>query len=467
MRISKITIKNILGLEALEIDRPGPVTVISGANGTGKTSVLDAIRCALSGGTDATLLHAGAESGEAVLVLDDGTEIQRRVTADGSNVTVNHPQYGRIGKPAAFLKKLADALSLNPISFLSAPKKERVDQLLAAIPMTVTAEQLAFVPMMALDGINLDGHALEVLGRIGKTLFDLRTGVNRAEREKRSTVNQMSENLPAGAPEGDWGDVLSESTREYTDLQKRTRLELSAIEKAKAAEIEIAVSMCSAAINNCKSDLEIAIEKLRAAAQIQMDAVREESNTATKRAEATAKEKIAIAESEYRPKEADLKEKIGQAKAMAEEHAKAETTRQHIAQWSREADKLGSESEGLTAALSKLEVLKASLLQKLPIEGLEIKDGDLFIGGISFDRVNTSKRVRLAVEVAKLRAGNLPLICCDGLECLDEKTFAAFKKAAAESDLQFVISKVSEGPLSIETSPVSSEERAAILEAAI
>ncbi|HSW40817.1 MAG TPA: hypothetical protein VLL97_15145, partial [Acidobacteriota bacterium] len=105
----------------------------------------------------------------------------------------------------------------------------------------------------------------------------------------------------------------------------------------------------------------------------------------------------------------------------------------------------------LTHTLGQLEILKANLLETLPIQGLEIKDGDIHVGGIPFDRVNTAERVRLAIEVAKLRAGTLPLVCVDGLECLDPETFEAFKAEAMQSGLQFVVSRVTHGPLSIET----------------
>ena len=78
-KIAKIRINNILGIDELEFDA-GQFNQISGPNGTGKTSVLEAIKATLRGGHDATLLRTGAEKGETVLVLDDGTEIAKRVT---------------------------------------------------------------------------------------------------------------------------------------------------------------------------------------------------------------------------------------------------------------------------------------------------------------------------------------------------------------------------------------------------
>ena len=80
MKVNKITISNILGLESYEI-KPGQFTAITGANGQGKTSALDAIKAAVGGGHDATLLRNGATEGRIVLELDDGSSIVKRVTA--------------------------------------------------------------------------------------------------------------------------------------------------------------------------------------------------------------------------------------------------------------------------------------------------------------------------------------------------------------------------------------------------
>lgn len=450
MKVSKISIKNILGLESLEIE-PGSVTQIFGENGAGKTSVLEAIRCALSGGSDATLLRNGAEHGEVILILDDGTEIQRKITADDSSVVVKHPTYGKISKPAAYLKKLSDALSLNPVQFLTASKKDRVDQLLQAIPMTVTADQISFVPVTALNGVSLDGHALEVIGKIARSIYDLRTGVNRAEKEKRATAKQMSETLPADAPEGNWGDVLQAANSDYQKLQKATAAHLSAIDQKANETKKAAKDEADNHIAKVKEELDAAIERLRADSQIEIERTREGAQKVIEAAESDRMDRRKFAESEYRPKESDLKEKIGQAKTMIEQHTRAEATREFIQSLTQDSDKLEIESTKLTDALGKLENLKANLLENIPVEGLEIRDGDIYVGGIPFDRVNESKRIRLAIEIAKLRAGSLGLVAVDGLERLDEKTFAAFKKEAAKSRLQFVISRVSEGPLAIET----------------
>lgn len=450
MKVAKISIRNILGIEELEIN-PGFITEVSGANGSGKTSCLEAIRCVLSGGHDGTLLRKGAKAGEAVLILEDGTEIRKRVTDDRSEVSVTHPQFGKISKPAAYIKKLADALSLNPVRFLTAPRKERTDLLLQAIPMKVTAADLLFVPMAALNGVDLDGHALEVLGAAGKAVYDLRTGVNRSATDKKATIRQMSETLPPEAPEGDWNDVLTATSEEWKALHKATSSRLAEIERARNEHRDAADGEALTKVAKVKEDLQAAIDKLRAEATAEIEQLRHGADEACARADAEAKAKREAEEAIFRPKEAELKERIGHAKAMLEQQAQTAKAREFIVQLADEAVRLEAESARLSEALWRLDSLKGKLLAELPIKGLSVQDGDILIDGVPFDRANTARKVTVAIQVARLRAGELGLVAVDGLECLDNATFEAFQREAQASGLQFVISRVSDGPLTVET----------------
>lgn len=456
MKVHSIAIRNILGIESLEV-KPGSVTLIEGANATGKTSVLDALRSAFDGSHDATLLRQGAEEGEIVLVLDDGTEVKKTVSPGSSAVSVKHPTFGKISKPATYLKKLSDALSLNPIEFLTAPAKERVDLLLKAVPMSVTADQLSFVPVAALNGISLDGHALEVIGKIARSIYDLRTGVNRACKEKQATAKQMAETLPAEPPNGNWKQELDNTLAESSALQRATSAQVGEIKSVfvKARDVwegrfnqhkgEVETETRNR-IDQLRAEFEREVEKVKADGAIEIESSRQKTHDLVQQAQDSRDSDLKALEAEFRPKEAALKERIGHARAMVEQHTKAESTREFIAQLGSDAAQLDAEATKLTHSLGQLEILKSSLLEKLPIEGLEVRDGDIYIGGLPFDRVNESRKIRLAIEIAKLRAGSLGLVAVDGLERLDSAAFKAFAKQAAKSGLQFVIAKVTDAP---------------------
>ena len=110
-----------------------------------------------------------------------------------------------------------------------------------------------------------------------------------------------------------------------------------------------------------------------------------------------------------------------------------------------ELETLSEDAERQTAALAALDQYKSDLLASLPIPGLEVRDGEVFRDDVPFDRLNTAQQVDVAVEIAKLRAGELGVICVDGLELLDSKALQAFRDRALDSGLQLFITRVADG----------------------
>ena len=126
-----------------------------------------------------------------------------------------------------------------------------------------------------------------------------------------------------------------------------------------------------------------------------------------------------------------------------------------VDQFNQECQNLKNESERLSGALTGLDNLKENLLKELPIQGLEIRDGEIYCKNIVFDKLNTAEQVKIAVEVAKLRASELGIICVDGIERLDRDTFNEFKHEAIESGLQMIVTRVGDTELKIRTEMVA------------
>jgi DNA repair exonuclease SbcCD ATPase subunit len=220
VRVSRIQIDNILGIEHMEI-QPGNVTAITGGNGTGKTSVLEAVKAAIGGGHDATLLRNGADSGRVVLVLEDQTEITTRITEDKTERSVKHPVHGRIGQAATYLRRLADALSVNPVSFLTAAPKDRARYLLEALPLEVTDEMLTSCGLTSLP----PGAGLQRLDLAQKAVYDQRTGVGRSRTDAEATVRRLSSSMPEASGR-DWTAVATEAEFSRRALEQEEAAEL-------------------------------------------------------------------------------------------------------------------------------------------------------------------------------------------------------------------------------------------------
>ena len=58
---------------------------------------------------------------------------------------------------------------------------------------------------------------------------------------------------------------------------------------------------------------------------------------------------------------------------------------------------------------------------------------------------------QVAIEIAKLRAGDLAICCVDRFEALSPDTLAEFKKRAEASNLQLIVTRVDRGELTIQT----------------
>jgi DNA repair exonuclease SbcCD ATPase subunit len=136
-RIIKLEANNFKRLKAVEITPTGDLVVISGRNGQGKTSVLDAITAALGGNNTKALprpIRDGAGSAEIVLETEDFT-VTRRFTPSGSTLSVVGKDGVKIGKGQAKLDALLGKLSLDPLAFTQLDDKAQLKTLLDLVDL--------------------------------------------------------------------------------------------------------------------------------------------------------------------------------------------------------------------------------------------------------------------------------------------------------------------------------------------
>lgn len=128
MKTSKIVIKNLFGIRETTLD--GKSVEISGPKGAGKTSVLDAIRFALTNRSERDcIVHQGADEGEIIIETTTGLSIDRKALPAKSAGTVKVRDGSLLQtRPAEFLSQIFTPLQLNPVEFtqLSRQEKNRV-----------------------------------------------------------------------------------------------------------------------------------------------------------------------------------------------------------------------------------------------------------------------------------------------------------------------------------------------------
>ena len=458
MRATKLTLKNVLGFEDAEINLGG-ITVITGENASGKTSLIEALVGLFGSGHDATLLRTGSEQGQIVLELDEGT-IQKTITETETDPSVRLKGAGRVSSPVKYMRKIADLLALNPVDFARAKTdKERIKWLEEFLPLELDRAALAkATPSLALRPEDFEGNALEVLSRLRTRVYDARTGANRTRDDKIRAVRELEASLPP--------DDGTDQTAKLAALENNRR-ELE-------ARLDFLKTNSRTRLVGCRENLRLVTQNLRhqyeREAETKIEAARTElaeklkslhlrSETELQKANDTAAELLARDGAPINEELQRLAAEIGQTQEQVQQQVRAVTLRKVKERTEAEAQAAAAESVQLTTALERLNGLKRDLLQNLPFPGLEIADGQILLDGVPFNRVNTGRKWNFALNFAvhrleTLLPDGLKLICVDGAECLDAKNFATLEAGVAklaERGYQFIITRVTDDPLKIET----------------
>lgn len=512
-RIMGMRIKGVLGLDELSLEF-GQLTVLRGGNGSGKSSVLEAMKAGVGGGDLAKLKKVGTEDDPEVVMMLDGGDLL--VERKGSETILKQrvgdtAAYEKVRKPQTFLDRLFDQQLSNPLRFLNAHPNVRTDILLEALPLDLNRDALmsAIGDAWPAEKKLPEGHALMVLDAARTVLYDERTGINHSKLNKERSANELLLALPAEMPEDPAGELATAATARDELFQRiaARKAEANVAEQQARDAAQAAFATVDAelqggykttkakleteearAIGEIQTELERAIAELRAAADQNIAAVKERTRAAIQAERARAQNALdaagaaqdaAVAAAEQATAQVaaglaeaqaelnTLEQRVTSLTALSNQLVGFRKTKQMADQFGAEAASLRAVSERLTKALDDLEVFKAQLLNGLPIEGLEVRGKDIYVHGVPFDQLNTAQRIHIAVKVATLRARDkqLPIMFVDGAEALDSATRAVLFEELERAGVQAIVAMVddSAGPLMVQRDggPAREPERAA------
>ena len=124
MKISKLEVRELLGIKEFAWD--GKNLEIRGSTGVGKSSVIDAIRLALSNkcGRE-VVLTKGASEGEVLLETDSGIRAVSKIRTDKADYRYIKQAGEKGEKTEAFIRDLFTELQLDPVKFSLMDSKEQ------------------------------------------------------------------------------------------------------------------------------------------------------------------------------------------------------------------------------------------------------------------------------------------------------------------------------------------------------
>ncbi len=425
LRAVHIKISNIAGVEYLEF-KPGAVTVISGPNQAGKTSVMRAIKAIAEGGHDATLQRSGSRSGEVVIEFagGDGEKLiaSRKYSRSGSSLKVvsnGNP----VPSPQSFVKKLWDAMSANPIEFLSADQKTRVRILLEAMPVETPVQELREILGQDWQP-DSDASAFEQIEKLHARIYLRRTEKGRELKNGKATVENLKRDLPSDEP-GDYAEQVRVAVSGKQQIEHDQRSGLDQAREEYEAAVWKTREEYEAAVLRMREEHEAAIRKIDEAFQ----PLKEEKSAEIAQLEELSRQAQHVA---------------GMKRTVANLHTGVQQDQAVVDKLSRQLERLQSLREGL--------------IKELPIKGVDVIAGEIHMGGVEWKSLSESERMKIAIQVARHRVGDIPFICVDGAERFDSKNFKAFAGMIEKAGLQAITARVtdSEG-LKIETGGHQSE----------
>jgi hypothetical protein len=123
MKITKIKIKNLFGIKEYETD--GKDIELLGKNGVGKTSVIDAIRYALTNKSDREyIVRNGENEGEILIETDNNIKISRKKRTEQVDYKSIKKDGREVGSPESFLRDIFTPLQLSPVEFMEMDRKK-------------------------------------------------------------------------------------------------------------------------------------------------------------------------------------------------------------------------------------------------------------------------------------------------------------------------------------------------------
>lgn len=466
MRISKLSIKNTYGISQFELG--GESVELTGSNGTGKSSVIDAIRLALTNNSKRKYIVRKGENEASIYVeLDDGTTINRKKRNDKSDYkSIKDGNGNEINSPESFLKDIFTPLQLEPVEFLEMSEQEQNRILLNLIEFNkdkkeFIQEKFGEIP----NWVNYDNSILEILNQIQSKegmYYQKREEINRNARNGLAIIQDIAKDIPENYEYNKWKNyTLSDKYEELNkDKSFNEKIDKSIAYKEdyanKIKQIEIVENntllqieadktteknKITTEILGLKSRIEL-LQKELENVDMKYENVISETKSQTIAEKAKLDENIKIA-NEWANKEKKNTEELENELKMAE------AMKGHLNEYDRmkdmqeKVDALQKESQDLTDKIELARQLPGEILKEanIPVKNLTVENGVPLVNGIPVNGLSEGEKLDLCIDVTLAKEQTLKLILIDGIEKMSDVNKNKIYKKCREAGVQIISTK--------------------------
>lgn len=486
MRISKVSISNIYGIKNKVLE-PKDITIFEGANGKGKTSILDSITLALTNkGVRPRIIKNDAEEGEIQLETNSGLNIHRKKRTEKSDYNRISNNGVNITSPEAYLKELFNTSQMNPIEFIEKTPREQCKILLSMLEIEFTTNDYQKYFGMIPPDFDEEKHVLEMLDYLqsNKSKWWIkREKENRQELFKRQAVIDDLEKLPADYDVKFWDQYELSTITDKINLANKTNQDIENCqnyinsEPEKKAKIDIDINsdiehgtkkyndlkiFQDSIINNCdneikrledeilkmkecKKDAKKEIDKIQSNIDLYKESLELKRNQEKREIEIKVIKSKEFIENTEKPSD-DFIENLKKEYKYSEEMKKHVSFYNSIMERKREQQEHFEEAKRYGDLINIARSLPIELMKnaKSPIEGLTVLNGDVLKDGKPIGNLSEGEQLLLAFDVAMNQVGELKIVLADGFEKLSKNNRDLFIEKAKLSGLQFFITRVTD-----------------------
>lgn len=397
-RIHRITASNFMRLTAVDISPDGNIVYISGANGEGKSSVLNAICAALNwrdvAGSIPEPIHTGEAKAFVTIDLGDMT-VARTWTASGTTLKVEAKDGSKYPTPQAMLDKFFSRIGFDPLEFIRMQPRDQRQTL------------------MDLLGIDFSKYDQEKTELLQKKL----TATNQVKSLDMQL--DMLPRFPDDTPETEISasDVIEEISRcqaiiqSYRDLERKKNDSLIACNKSLSRISEL--------------EMELEYERLRS----------EEFETEVN--DLTSQMRIVIL-----PDIDPLKEKLRQVEQINQDVRGRIRLNETVSQIRVAEDTLSECNQ----AISCIDQDKRDALESasFPVSGLTFDESGVLFNNVPLKQASSAEQIRVSLAIGIAMNPSLKFLIIRDGSLLDTRSRELVADMAAEHDMQVFIEAVDE-----------------------
>jgi DNA repair exonuclease SbcCD ATPase subunit len=448
LHIIGLEVENLKRIISVRIKPKSNVVVISGKNGQGKSSTLDAIWWALAGKGNISSVPIRKGQNEATIKLDLGEIVVTRKfrrDLDGETTTgvvVSAKNGARFPSPQDMLNELLGKLCMDPNQFArmgSTPEGKR--------------QQLKQLQVFV-EGYDFDGQ-----DRLNKTDYERRADVNKLRDQSQAAAELVS--VPEEAPDEEVDEAalvaeLEEAGKKNQINERRRQGRVAAelglkqqcerLEKINP-EMEGMVAEIQA---NCDENVRILEEQIKRAREMAAIKISETRQIAEREHAAVTTEIQRIEkqfdEADDIPADTDtaaIRDNIAKAKRLNEMARRKAERERHI----KVRDQYAAESDSLTARMNARQAAKRAAIaaSKLPVPGLDFGVDEILLNGLPFDQASDAERLRTSIAIGIAQNPKLRVMRIREGSLLDSEGMKIVEEMAAEGRMQIWLEKVSDG----------------------